>query len=103
MDIKAMGEDFRLACQAILDQPGLSAELEYRVNKMTDRFMPLVDRVYLKTLKGMETAMLCTEKARGVGGHMHSGEELLYRLLTDLENTLEDLFQTTYEFRIKAG
>ena len=65
--------------------------------------MPLVDRVYLKTLKGQELLRDCLEKTATLQGRLQAPTIDLYVLLTNLEITYEDLLQKIYEFRVKAG
>ena len=103
MEAKIVAENFRNECLTMLDRPGLSPELEYRMRKILDRFLPLMDKMYLKTVKGTETVSLCIAKAKKVGDHVGADDETLYKLLTDLENTHEDFLNRAYEFRIKAG
>lgn len=103
MEIKTAFTEFYAACQEILDRPGLPAELAYRMQRIINRFLPVADKMYLKTIKGVQTVSLCTRQARTITDHLPAGGDLLYRRVTDLENTLEGLLKAAYEFRIKAG
>ncbi|MBI5602503.1 MAG: hypothetical protein HY879_04035 [Deltaproteobacteria bacterium] len=103
MDIKTAAAEFHGACLAILDQPELPAELAYRMQRIIDRFLPVADKMYLKTVKGFQTVLQCTQQARTITDHLPAGRYLFYRQVTDLENTLEELLKAAYAFRIKAG
>jgi hypothetical protein len=103
MDARHLVDEFCNTCRALLVGAELFPEATYRIRKMADRVTPVVDRVYLKTLKGRETLLECIVKARRVGEHLNRDDDLLYRLLTDLEMTCEGLLKQAYEFRIKAG
>jgi len=103
MDVRLMVEQFRRVSGALMARPGIPAEAAYRIRKMMDRVAPVADKVYLKTLKGGEMLLQCTEKAGIIGEHLNGDEDLLYLLLTDLETTCEELLKGVYEFRIKAG
>ena len=81
----------------------LHPEIAYRVEKLSHRIDPLVDKAYLKTIKAGELLLECKEKTNGIRLHLEDGGERTYHLLTDLERTFEDLVKRTYEFRIKAG
>jgi len=100
---KALG--LKLVCnlESILAQDGLSPEVAYRLGKIIQGLLPLVDRLYLKTLKGQELLGECLEQAAALEGHLQVPDHNLYLLLTNLEKTYEDLLQKIYEFRVKAG
>jgi hypothetical protein len=103
MNVRLIVREFRDVCAALLAQQEVSAEFAYRIEKLMDSVAPIDDKMYLKTLKGQESLLQCTEKARLVKEHLACRDVSPYRLLTDLELTCEDLLNTTYEFRIKAG
>ncbi len=103
MDSKTAAAEFHGACQAILDRPGLPPELTYRMQRIMGRFQPVADKMFLKTLKGAQTLSLCTSQVRTLARHLPAQGNLLYRQVTDLENTLEELLKSAYEFRVKAG
>lgn len=100
---KAMALELRRAWKDLLEQAGLSSEVDYRVRKMLNRMTPLLDKTYLKTVKGQEIILECAEKTRRLQHQLNSNEEHFYFSLTDLEKTYEDLLKKTYEFRIIAG
>lgn len=103
MEVSFIMEELRNACGQVLARPDVSLEVRYRMRKLIDRVAPVADRTYLKTLKGGETLLQCSEKARMVADHLDGDEDHVYRLLTDLEMTCEGLLKQAYEFRIKAG
>jgi hypothetical protein len=100
---KALGLRLVDDLQAILAREGLSPEVAYRLGKIIQGLAPLVDRLYLKTLKGQELLGECLEQTRALQDRLHAPDEDFYVLLTDLEKTYEDLLQKIYEFRVKAG
>ncbi len=102
-DGKTLALELARYWESILCQKGLSLEVGYRIRKMMEGLLPLVDRLYLKTLKGQETIRECLEKTGALKGRLNSQEEDIYYLLTDLEQAYEDLLKRTYEFRVKAG
>lgn len=103
MDVRPRLEEFRRASEALLACPGLSPEISYRIKKILDRVIPIGDSTYLKTVKGAEILSLCTEKLGFVAHQLGADEDLVYRLLTDFEESCEGLLRRCYEFRIKAG
>jgi len=103
MDGKAMALELSRAWEALLEQTRLSSEIEYRVRKMLNRMTPLLEKTYLKTVKGQEMISQCAEKTRRIQHQLNSNKEDIYFSLTDLEKTYEDLLKRTYEFRIIAG
>lgn len=103
MDGKAMALELRRAWEDLLEQTELSPEVAYRIRKMIDRMTPLLEKTYLKTVKGQEMVLQCAEKTRRIQHQLNSNKEDVYFSLTDLEKTYEDLLKRTYEFRIIAG
>jgi len=87
----------------LLDSEDVPPESEYRIRKLIDRAGPLVGKIFLKTARGREMVSECAEKTRLFRGQLGSGDERLYRVLTELETTYQDLLKTAYEFRVKAG
>jgi hypothetical protein len=100
---KALGLRLVADLQAILAREGLSPEVAYRLGKIIQGLSPLLDRLYLKTLKGQELLLACLEQTRALRGRLQAPDEHFYVLLTSLEMTYEDLLQKLYEFRVKAG
>jgi hypothetical protein len=100
---KALGLRLVHDLESILAREGLSPELAYRLRKIIQGLLPLVDRLYLKTLKGQELLEECLKQTEALQSHLQAPDEKLYLLLTDLEKTYEDLLQKIYEFRVKAG
>ncbi len=89
--------------ESLLQAQCLSAESAYRIRKLLDRALPLADKTFLKTIRGREMILQCTEQTRLLHIELESRGERLYEVLTDLEKTYEDLLKKAYEFRIKAG
>jgi len=105
-DGKAMALRLRGAWEEVLKKEGLSQEVEYRIRKMNNRLTPIVDKLFLKTLKGQEIILQCVKKTKVVETELNSyGEhkDRLYYSLTDLEKTYEDFIKQSYEFHITAG
>ena len=100
---KALGLRLVHDLETILAQDGLSPEVAYRLGKISQGLLPLVDRLYLKTLKGQELLRECLEKTAALQDRLQAPAPSLYVLLTNLETTYEDLLQKIYEFRVKAG
>jgi hypothetical protein len=89
--------------ETILKEDGLSTETRYRIRKLIDRTRPLVDKMFVKTLKGREMIVECADITRVIQDHVRSDQDRLYFLLTHLETVYEDFLKKTYEFRVKAG
>jgi hypothetical protein len=89
--------------ESILCQEGLSLEVTYLLAKIWQSLLPLLDRLYLKTLKGQELLLEGLEQGRRLLDGLRVPDENFYLLLTDLENTYANLFQKLYEFRVKTG
>jgi hypothetical protein len=87
----------------LLDSEDVPPESEYRIRKLIDRSGPLVEKIFLKTARGREMVSECAEQTRLFRSHLGFGDERLYRALTELEMTYQDLLKTAYEFRVKAG
>ena len=87
----------------ILEQDGINAEIEYRIRKLRTRLEPIIDKMYVKTVKAAETITLCCTKTNELMEHSFDNPSDIYRQLTELENIFDDLMKKTYEFRIKAG
>ncbi len=100
---KILAAELRARWENILAEKGLSEELSYRFEKLDRRLEPILDKMYLKTVKGREMLKLCGEKTDSVREAIRSGGDDLYLALTDLEKTCEVLLKKTCEFRIKAG
>ena len=100
---KALARELCMTWADMLGDAGLHPEIAYRLEKLSQRIAPLVDKAYLKTLKAGETLLECKQKTIGIRRQLEDGDERIYHLLTDLERTFEDLVKRTYEFRIKAG
>lgn len=100
---KALGLKLVRRWEGLLEQEGLAPEVVYRLRKIRQGLLPLLDRLYLKTLKGQEMLLKCTEQTRVLQERLPPSDENLYILLTNLERTCEELFQKIYEFRVKAG
>lgn len=100
---KALGLKLVRNLEAILAQDGLSPEVAYRLGKIRQGLLPLVDRLYLKTLKGQELLVECLEQTEALNGRIQAPDHNLYLLLTNLEKIYEDLLQKIFEFRVKAG
>ncbi len=82
---------------------GLHSEIKYRLQKLSCRLTPLMDKMYLKTVKAGETLAECKEMTVSLQEHINAqGDEAFY-ILTNLEQTFENLLRKTYEFRVKAG
>ncbi len=103
MDGKAMALELCRSWEDLLEQTGLSPEVDYRIRKMINRMTPLLNKMYLKTVKGQEMVLQCAEKTRRIQHQLNSNKEDVYFSLTDLEKTYEDLLKRTYKFRIIAG
>lgn len=95
--------EFQNVCVKLLEQPGVSSEIAYRISKLMENIAALDDKVYLKTLKGKDTLSRCIEKAMSLQKHLSDSSDFPYRLLTDLEMSCEGLLVQSYQFRIKAG
>ncbi len=89
--------------ETILEEDGLSTEVRYRFRKLIDRTTPLVDKMFVKTLKGREMLIQCADITRAIQFHLRSDQDQLYSQLTHLETVYEDFLKKTYEFRVKAG
>jgi len=89
--------------ESILKEDGLSTEVRYRFRKLIDRTRPMVDKMFVKTLKGREMIVECANITRTVQDHVRFDQDRLYILLTHLETVYEDFLTRTYEFRVKAG
>lgn len=89
--------------ESLLDLEGISSESGYRIRRLIDRAQPLADKMFLKTVKGREMVLQCSEKTRALRGQLESGSERLYSALTELERLYEELLKRAYEFRVKAG
>lgn len=89
--------------EGILEEDGLSSEVRYRLRKLIDRTRPMVDKMFVKTLKGREMIVECANITRTLQDHVRSDQDRLYVLLTHLETVYEDFLTKTYEFRVKAG
>ena len=100
---KVLAADLRGRWKTLLTEKGVSEELSYRIEKLDNRLEPILDKMYLKTVKGQEMLKLCGQKTESVRTAFLSGNDGLFHLLTDLEKTYEELLKKTYEFRIKAG
>ena len=100
---KAMALELCRSWEDLLKQAGFSPEVDYRIRKMIGRMTPLLEKTYLKTVKGQEMLLQCAEKTRRIQHQLNSNKEDVYFSLTDLEKTYEDLLKRTYEFRIIAG
>jgi hypothetical protein len=100
---KTLGLKLIRDLEALLEQEGLPREVSYRLGKIRQGLLPLLDRLYLKTFKGQDLLAECLEKTRILQGRLQTPTENLYLFLTDLERTYEDLLQKIYEFRVKAG
>ena len=100
---KILAAELRRRWNNLLAEKGVSKELSYRIEKLDNRLEPILDKMYLKTVKGQEMLKLCGEKTESVRTALLCGNDGMFRLLTDLEKTYEELLKKTYEFRIKAG
>jgi hypothetical protein len=100
---KALGLRLVAELQALLARNGLSPEVAYRLGKIIQGLSPLLDRLYLKTLKGQELLLVCLEQTGALEDRLQAPGKDFYLLLTSLEKTYEDLLQKIYEFRVKAG
>ena len=100
---KALGLRLVRDLESILVREGLSPEVTYRLAKIRQGLLPLLDRLYLKTLKGKELLLEGMEQTRRLLGGLRVSDENFYLLLTDLEKTYADLLQKLYEFRVKTG
>jgi len=87
----------------LLESDDIPPEPEYRIRKLIDRSGPLAEKIFLKTARGREMISECAEKTRLFQGQLESGDDRLYKALTELETTYYDLLKTAYEFRVKAG
>ena len=103
MDGKAMALELCRSWEDLLEQTELSPEVDYRIRKMINRMTPLLNKMYLKTVKGQEMVLQCAEKTKRLQDQLNSNGEHVYYFLTNLEKTHEDLLKKTYEFRIIAG
>ena len=100
---KALGLELTRLLAALAARQDLTPEITYRLGKMRRGLLPLLDRLYLKTLKGQDMLMDCLKKVKDLEGHLPSPDDTSFHLLTDLEVTYEELLRTIYEFRVKAG
>lgn len=89
--------------QSLMEHERLSCEAEYRIRKLVDRTTPLVDKMFLKTVKGQELISQCAEKTQALRAQIGVPGDGLYQSLTALEECYEELLKKTYEFRVKAG
>jgi hypothetical protein len=89
--------------ESILEDEGLSAEVRYRIRKLIDRTRPLLDKMFVKTVKGREMILQCSDMTRVIHDRLRSRQGNVFSLMTDLERTYEDFLKKTYEFRVKAG
>lgn len=89
--------------ESLLDLDGISSESGYRIRRLINRAQPLADKMFLKTVKGREMILQCSEKTRVLRNQLESRGERLFSALTELERLYEELVKRTYEFRIKAG
>lgn len=89
--------------EKVLEDEGLSAEMQYRIRKLLDRTRPLLDKMFVKTVKGREMLLQCSDMTRAIHDRLKSRQDNVYCLLTDLERTYENFLKKTYEFRVKAG
>mgnify|MGYP006307794395 CR=1 FL=1 len=99
---KKLAQELYHTWEDMLDQGGLSWEVDYRIRKMIHRIIPLFDKIFIKTTKACEMMRQCTDLTYTVQRKLKNGEGV-YGSLTDLENIFEELIRKTYEFRIKAG
>ncbi len=98
-----LARELRMTWMDMVRAADLHPEIAYRVERLSHRIDPLVDKAYLKTIKAGKLLMECKGKTNDIRQHLKDGGERIYHLLTDLERTFEDLVKRTYEFRIKAG
>ncbi len=89
--------------ERIIRQEDLSTEARYRIRRLIDRTLPLVDKMFVKTVKGREMITRCADITRGIQDDVRSDHERLYSHLTHLETVYDDFLRKTYEFRVKAG
>ncbi|MFH1114948.1 MAG: hypothetical protein V1792_13640 [Pseudomonadota bacterium] len=89
--------------ESIIREEHLSTEAQYRFRKLIDRTLPLVDKMFVKTVKGREMITQCADITRGIQDDVRYDDDRLYFLLTHLETVYDDFLRKTYEFRVKAG
>ncbi len=87
----------------LLESAHLPDEAEYRIRKLIDRTSPVAGKMFLKTVKGQELIRECMKMTRAVEELLVSGRPDLYRGLTRLETSCDELLRKTSEFRVKAG
>jgi len=74
---KALGLKLIRDLEAILGLEGLSCEVSYRLGKIRQGLLPLLDRLYLKTFKRQDLLAECLEKTRILQGRLQRVSEAL--------------------------
>ena len=87
----------------LLESAYLPEEAEYRIRKLINRTSPVAGKMFLKTVKGQELIRECMRMTCEVEELLVSGRPDLYRGLTRLEDSCDELLRKTSEFRVKAG
>lgn len=80
----------------------LTDEVTYRIQKLIVRLDAIGDKIFVSTLKGHEILIECLKITERFKSEQNKPDSAL-RLLTRLENHMDDLVKKTHDFRIKAG
>ena len=99
---KAIAVDLHRTWQELLDREGLSPELDYRIGKMADRLMPVLDRTYLRSQAGHRAVLQCVEKTERFKTRLDRNGEDLFHVLTDLEKFYEDFLRMAHIYSVNA-
>ena len=86
----------------ILSASELTGEVTYRIQKLIVRLDAIGDKIFVSTLKGHEILIECLKITERFKSEQNKPDSAL-RLLTRLENHMDDLVKKTHDFRIKAG
>ena len=100
---KKQARELQGSWESMAQMERLHPEIAYRVHKLVHRITPLADHIFFKTIKAHQLLAECSEKTVALQKQIKSNGNHVFTLLTNLENTFEDLVRKTYEFRVKAG
>jgi hypothetical protein len=82
---------------------GLTVEFSYRLNKLSQRFDSIADKIFMKTVKAHDILSQCAQLTGQFTSELDISHDVALRLLTQIEGHMDHLEKDTYEFRIKAG
>ena len=100
---KKLARELQDSWESMTQMEHLHPEIAYRVHKLVHRITPLADHIFFKTIKAHQLLVECSEKTVALQKQTESNGNHVFFLLTNLEETFDDLVRKTYAFRVKAG